>query len=324
MMATTTKKVKSASAAIAKPVKPVKAPAAKKPPAKKAATRNSSPSKTAIGSDSASAIGPDARTLVDWLKTDDKKLLTGIEAQLDVFQLSEILHREPTSVLRHLDEVGLFEFDMHSEEQVEIFDLAFSGVPLQVAIRWCEGDDQRLLWSEIEAMRKQPSMRSELEFARENRMWSVTPSSMEALAWCMTQPMDKVAESILGIQARFDALTPQCLKNQINGVVPVRHAPSFGSWSAKAAGSGFAAASVATASDSGYSASVASRYPKTTSGTKSKSGYKKSRYGKSTSSGGYKKSRYAKRGPSASVASGAPCADTRTTAEKAWENLTHW
>ena len=86
---------------------------------------------------------PYPRTLEDWLLKDDKLLADGIHADCDIADLSALLDREPVSVINHLNAVGLFEFEHGSEEQIEIYSYALSGVPMIEVLRWCVGSDDR-------------------------------------------------------------------------------------------------------------------------------------------------------------------------------------
>ena len=189
------------------------------------------------------------RTLNAWLKSDDKKLLSAISAGLSVNEASEELQRDPVSVLRRISAIGAFEFDAGTEEWVEVFLLALSGVPLQDVIAWCSASDDRMPWELLDAMRSGPDQRPAFELARELGIEVANSAAVTALAWLVEQPETiraGFAAASARVVARFDALTPATLKNEVLGLAPADlrwiggAAPRKKGRAAKASGAGTA------------------------------------------------------------------------------------
>lgn len=179
----------------------------------------------------------DDRTLSAWLKKDEKSLLQGIKDGLDVFEIGFDLNREPLSVLRYLDAVGIYESEVNSEEEVELFGLALSGVPLDQAILWCIADKERS--QDIESMIKIGDMRPALHFAQDFCISIANADCLDDLCWVMEQPAAKLNAAIKSIGHRFDIVTPRTLKEHISGqikiltkddVFPPKMTASFGTW----------------------------------------------------------------------------------------------
>lgn len=152
-----------------------------------------------------------------WLKRDEKTLLKGIKDGMDMFELAFDLEREPLSVLRHIcEDDGPFECEMGSDEQVEFFGLALSGVPLDQAILWCDADKDRP--DDIESLMKIGDMRPALHFARDFGVCMANADAMDDLCWIMSQPAKAIAAAIKSIGHRFDIVTTQTLKDHLTGV----------------------------------------------------------------------------------------------------------
>lgn len=169
------------------------------------------------------------RTLFEWLKTDDKKLLKAIAAGETVLDAAEALQREHVSVIRRLDHLELFQFDDHSEEWVEIMTMCLGGVPMCTAIEWCSAAEDRLPLEMIDGM-AMSELRKEFELALNLKLIVANCDVIEDLTWLAGQP----AEVQAGYQAacdllvdRFEVLTPRTLKNQMLGISP---APCVRNW----------------------------------------------------------------------------------------------
>ena len=164
-----------------------------------------------------------ARTLNVWLKSDDKKLLAAINGGQTIEEASEELQREPVAVLRRISDIGAFEFEIGSEECVEIFSLALSGVPLQDVIAWCSASDDRMPYELLDAMRSGPDLRPAFELARELGIVVPTAAAVADLVWLVEQPEDVRSGYVAAAQKvaqRFDALTPASLKSEVLGLAP--------------------------------------------------------------------------------------------------------
>lgn len=284
------------------PSNPVKA--VSKPPGKKVATRKSSGKNLAKV---ASAADPYPKTLDAWLKKEEKVLLDGLTTGRDVFEIANDLGREPTSVLRQLDAVGSFEFEQGTEEQIEIYSLGLSGVPLGEAVLWCNAAPKRLRMEALNVLRKLPDPRSALEMAQRHGFWRVLAADLDDLRWLALQPDATVKAAVEACLDRFDAVTARTVRDQMSGVLPDCVDPRFWTQVAKRA----KAPAAATAS---------------WTGTALNKGRSRRGKGASYSSGRKRHSRFGKSRltKSSSVPTGKPASDTRTTAEKAWENRTHW
>ena len=164
-----------------------------------------------------------ARTLNAWLKSDDKKLLAAISGGWTIEETSEELQREPISVLRRISDIGAFEFELGTEEWVEIMSLALSGVPLQDVIAWSSAADDRLPYELLDAMRSGPDQRPAFELARELGVVVPTAAAVVDLVWLVEQ-LEEIrsgyAAAAPKVVQRFDALTPASLKSEVLGIAP--------------------------------------------------------------------------------------------------------
>lgn len=157
------------------------------------------------------------KTAKKWLKKDEKEVLTGFKDGQDIFELAFGLDREPLSVLRHFDELGLFEFDEGSDEGVEFFGLALSGVPLNEAVLWCLADDARA--SNIDDLMKIGDMRLTLHFARDNSIHISSATEVDTLSTLMRHPFDLLSGAIRSIAHSFEYLTVTTLAHQVEARV---------------------------------------------------------------------------------------------------------
>ena len=199
-----------------------------------------------------------SRTLNAWLKGEDKSLQAAILDGKTVFEAALALQREPVSVLRHLDTLEQLQFDDGTEEWVEVMSLALSGVPLREVIDWCMAAEERMPYELIDAMRSGPDLRAEFELARELKVAVPCADAMDDLVWLAAQPAAKqagYAASAAAVQARFDALTPTTLRQQVIGHVALERSVVW------------ACAGGSTATGRGNKASRRAP-PSTTSGTK--------------------------------------------------------
>jgi len=163
------------------------------------------------------------RTLNAWLKADDKKLLSAINGGLSIHEASEELQREPVSVLRRISAIGAFEFECATEEWVEIMSLALSGVPLQDVIAWCSASEERMPYELLDAMRSGPDQRPAFEMARGLGIEVTNISVLGDLQWLTDQPETVragYAPAVARVLARFDAVTPATLRNEVLGLAP--------------------------------------------------------------------------------------------------------
>lgn len=170
-----------------------------------------------------SALPEFARTLNVWLKSDDKKLLAAINCGRTIEQASEELQREPVSVLRRISDIGAFEFELGTEEWVEIMSMALSGIPLQDVIAWCSAADDRMPFELLEGMRSGPDHRPAFELARELGIVVPTAAAVADLVWLAEQPAETrsgYASAARKVVQRFDALTPASLKSEVLGIAP--------------------------------------------------------------------------------------------------------
>lgn len=164
-----------------------------------------------------------ARTLNVWLKSDDKKLLAAINGGRTLEEASEELQREPVSVLRRISDIGAFEFELGTEEWVEIMSLALSGVPVQDVISWCSASDDRMPYELLDAMRSGPDQRPAFELARELGIVVPTAAAVADLVWLAERPEETrngYASAAQKVVQRFDALTPASLKSEVLGIAP--------------------------------------------------------------------------------------------------------
>lgn len=240
---------------------------------------------------------PYPRTLLDWLLKDDKLLADGIEANCDLADLASMLDREPVSVLNRLNRDDLFLFETGSEEQIELYSLALSGVPLIEVLRWCVASDARLHWSEIEALRKIPDPKPGIELALQSGMWRLTADDLDDLYWIGEQSPTAVSDAVNRILGRFDAPTPQTVRTLLSGSASMAHADQEVFWSAIS----LRDAAVVEMSKRKISAT---QNPKS----------------RSTGRG---RGRFRKYSKSPSYSPGLPAPDTRTAAERAWETRSY-
>lgn len=162
------------------------------------------------------------RTLFEWLKTDDKKLLKAIAAGETVLDAAEALQREHVSVIRRLDHLELFQFDDHSEEWVEIMTMCLSGVPMCTAIEWCNAAEDRLPLEMIDGM-AMSDLRKEFELALNLKLIVANCDVIEDLTWLAGQPADfqlVYEAACTALEDAFEVLTPRTLKNKVLGITP--------------------------------------------------------------------------------------------------------
>ena len=156
------------------------------------------------------------RTLSAWLKKDEKSIRKGIKDGLDLFEIGFDLDREPVSVLRYMQEMDIFSCERFSEEEIEFFGLALSGVPIDQAILWCSADKDRS--NDIESLMKIGDMRLALHFAFENGISVDRADGMDDLCWVMEQPVKAICTALKSIDHRFDIVTPRTMREQLSGV----------------------------------------------------------------------------------------------------------
>lgn len=163
-----------------------------------------------------------SRTLFAWTKTDDKVLLNAIALGHSVLEVAEDLHREYFTILRRIDELGIFEHAEFSEEWVEFVGLALGGAPLQIALDWCLATADRLLQEEVAAA-SMVDLRPEFELARKLYICVPNFQAIEDLSWLVSQ--DAAAQRGYSLAAQrvldnSDVITPYTLKNMVLGIVP--------------------------------------------------------------------------------------------------------
>lgn len=244
-----------------------------------------------------SESAPYPRTLEAWLLRDDKLLADGITAGCDLADLSAMLDREPVAVLNRLNEVDLFPFEPFSEEQIELYSLALSGVPVLETLHWCAATDERLTWAELDALRKLPDPKAGIEAAIDNRLWRLTADDLDDIYWLGEQDAGAVSDAVAKLLEKFDAPTPRSVRNLMTGnTVPLFDATFWTTVERRQA-----AKATASTLELALARAPAPSHPKLTS-----------------------RGRYTKRTRSASLARGAPVRDTRSAADRAWESKTHW
>jgi hypothetical protein len=173
------------------------------------------------------------RTQSAWLVRDDEKLIDfvlGGKEDVSVFEMAEVLHREPISVLCRLRDGELatmvgFEFAPGSEEEAELFGLALSGVPMGTALRWCLADDDRSSAVELRAAMTTPDLRPAMNLVRDLNLWFNQVTQLEALRVLASQPLDEVKQAVAAVLARFEPPTPQVVAQQLFGVPPIAAKP---------------------------------------------------------------------------------------------------
>lgn len=163
------------------------------------------------------------RTLFEWLRRDDKMLLSGIDAGQSVLEIAEDLQREHVSVLNRLDYLGVYEFEPYSEEWVEVMGLGLAGVPLRQVVDWCTASPERLSAEDLEAQ-TMGDLRAEFIFARNYAILVSHSDCISDLSWLMTHCSSdaaRVTDACERIVDRFDVITPMTLKNEWLGITPV-------------------------------------------------------------------------------------------------------
>lgn len=247
------------------------------------------------------------RSLSAWLKCDDKMLLKAIANGQSVLEVAEDLQREHVLVLQRLDELGLYEHSIGTEDWAEFLGLALAGVPLQVVINWCTGAAERLAAADIADI-AMGDLRPEFYFAFEMGVLVSSSDAVADLSWLVNQPASVKAGYLQACQRVsdcFDVLTPQTLKAQVLGLTPAPLAwlgsfPSndtqCGSWRGSKRYSKGSRRAPAYAD--GYAAPVKKRFRKKSSSAVAVGGTKVVKAGSSRTYRAYKKSnksRYASR-----------------------------
>lgn len=171
------------------------------------------------------------RTLYEWLKTDDKALVTAVAAGRTVYEAAETLQREPVGVLRRLDQLSICPFAEHSEEWSEVMSLALADVPLEFVIGWCTAADDRLPYDLFASMADR-NLGPAFELARQHRIIVANANALEDLEWLADQPaavQEGYGAACDRLRDTFDVLTPATLKRTVLGIdapSPVRTWPS--------------------------------------------------------------------------------------------------
>ena len=161
------------------------------------------------------------RTLFEWLKKDDKLLLAAIKNGQSVFEVAEDLQREHVAVINHLNTLGLFEFETHTEEWAEVMALALAGAPLGTTLDWCTCAPTRLPFDEIESLTLGGTLRPEFELAREHHIFVPNSTALADLNWLASQPpaaQARYPRACTELANAFEIITPLSLKNQILGL----------------------------------------------------------------------------------------------------------
>jgi len=167
------------------------------------------------------------RTLYVWLSSEDKALKKAIADGETVQCFANRIQREPVSVVRRLNELELFPFEVFTEEWAEIMGLCLCGVPMDTALDWCNLADDRLPIEMIEAMSDRP-LRAEMDLALKHHLIVANADALDDLVWLQAQSIeirDGYAEACKKLVSSFDVLTPATLKAVVLGAacpVPAR------------------------------------------------------------------------------------------------------
>ena len=178
---------------------------------------------TVAGEDSVTVAD---RTLAAWLIKDNKLILSSLD--LNIFDISNQLHREPFSVISHFmdDDIvnGLskknidFEFEHNSEEEAEFMGLLLAGVPVKPALLWCSAHQDRPASVELASLMTRPDMRSKLYMVRECGIWLSNASQIEDIIDIEDFPEEIISAAVEDILAHFDAPTPFNVLQTLEGV----------------------------------------------------------------------------------------------------------
>jgi hypothetical protein len=181
-----------------------------------------------------SAATEQDRTLSAWLVREDATVVDNLH--LDVYNLAQILGREPMSVLRHLREdrifsalerIGMaFEFEPGSEEEVELFGLALAGVPLASTLAWCLARADRPHHDELLSMMSQEDFRPGMEMARTQGIWFASINDVESMRFIGDMPAEIVQEAVADLLDKMEAPTARCVMDRLEGVEPAQPQPS--------------------------------------------------------------------------------------------------
>jgi hypothetical protein len=160
----------------------------------------------------ATAIDSFPRTLSNWLKKEEKTLLTSIANGLDIFEISLEMAREPLSILNYIFSTDVFEAGIHSEEEREFTGLALSGVPLHEVVLWCSAVSTKSeRCPDIEDLMKIGDMRPAIEFANDFKITLANADVLESLFECMAHSKESIDAAIKSVNFDFDILTPATL-----------------------------------------------------------------------------------------------------------------
>lgn len=265
------------------------------------------------------AVGDYAKTHLPFKDKDEIVLMAGLSDGLSIFEIATTLSRDPCNLLRMLDTLELFEFDCWSEEESELYSLALSGASIADVLQWCLGLDGRKLRADVlSESGTGEDLLPALTARREHQIVGMGLDVVADLRWIAEQDQQAVSTAVTALVDAIEPPTAKLVRQVMSGQVSVRAVNAFQSHLFRPA--------VRPITD--YDMTLFDNVNSGKKASKSKSGtttrYASKTAGKTTFKRGRRGGRYGSRTRSPSMPSGAPVRDTRSAADKAWENKTHW
>jgi hypothetical protein len=119
-----------------------------------------------------------------------------------------------------IPEMAGLQMPVGSEAACEFMGLAFAGVPLSLALRWCaatQEQDDRPLWTDVQASMTGPDRRNAMRLVQDAGLWFTSSAQLWALDMLGEQDEADVCQAVLAVIERLDAPTPDVVSQEMFG-----------------------------------------------------------------------------------------------------------
>ncbi len=260
----------------------------------------------------------EAAVLVACFSEDEAWTLPRLARDLDLSQLETLRLIAASEVMPM---IGL-DCAEGSEQEAEFFGLALAGVPLRMSLQWCSAIDVQDVRPTVEQLRSAmtgPDLRPGFLVASELGLPFTCDGHLAAVEHLGRQHIRDVRMAVDELRRHNRLVTVDHVVAALRGLVAPHDA-----WAPQGLGEDLDDRAFCSPVEAARRAAIPCAYargskPATASGRaggKAKSGRKSGK--------GRRWGKHRGTGRSAAYPVGAPVADRRTAAEKAWENRTHW
>lgn len=168
-----------------------------------------------------------SRNHLEWLEKEDDKLLEmsfGMDV-VTIYDLSKKFNRDPVQILSRLleseiPEMAGIEMDHGSDEACEFFGLALSGIPIDLALRWCAAtleQENRPTWAEVRSAMLSRDARPAMYLVRDHGLWFSGVFQLDAVFELLVKPAKDIAAAVKVLIDRIDSLSAKTVLSQMVG-----------------------------------------------------------------------------------------------------------